>query len=1723
MDGLQPEDPFFWDEDAVAVKLCALPRPCTANYADFAAKVVEHKIDGHTLLTYDLVGMGNGHDLRNELYQTLNVKLIRYKNALGEAIMMLRLKSRAFQQWKLDKLGIGENDGKEVREHGQDSTRMTQQAELVHLPRSSSPVNDAHSASLPAEPLVQTTKPVSQSQIPDNFSFHSEGARDCNNEFEPMGTGNSPAAPTAPTLVAANSPAKSMKRKRVMPQLLQETPLHTLPIPVATEADIISRPSQEKTKNGQPNIYHWDGEVGFSYLGAGSLAEKDVKSALPLLTGQLSEEGDTISTPVPTRFPPGRRLVVHKIMRRVLVKSNRDIAAAHCGTTLDESVGTSSEYDKILELDDLPEDLDEQTLKEIEAEKIDTSKHHAAKFVSVDRVQQILDEEVSAMTMDWNERKLPRYQRKAHSLWGASRCKTKFQRILEARKKVKQYDDRLIKLQTKILQETWGKERDIRLQARCLEQTLDDKLYQTWLGDMLDSRVPPSKQLPQPKRRIRRQKTREEFSNSEILTSSDEDNFIVDDDVDDKNNNNALDESRRPIHTTHSSPADEIKRAPLSTPRAGSPVYIDLTQIESSGASTPSKNATGTHSDRLTPTKMPLIDVAMTDKDGIDIKPRPSARSESLPLTWLEKYQNIEQVVSNPPSYWIKLRDRYGLVLALLWKLSHARRSAIVKHMQQQSVNESFQSTITRLISNPVQDLAQLSQVDADTLAFDLSRLFYCFLKVKNIKESRLVGPKPTLVDRLKDQQDKNNWSVYYEFLTQMAPRFPQDNQIFRHDMFDDELLDDNVTGEESPSLLEAANIKTPRKSSAKEIVQNKEAVDLREREKRRAEEQQARRHRLRANLGSASVMSHDKSRLIINETKQDDQPFIYINQEIGGRIKDHQIEGVRFMWNQIIQDPTLRQGCLLSHSMGLGKTMQVITLLVAIQESSKSLDPGLVSQIPEDLRQSKTLVACPAGLVNNWTDEIMIWDTERVLGDVAMIEAAHSREERSSISQKWSKDGGVLVVGYTMLSKVLDDVGSSNFYDEPNMVIADEAHILKNPVTLTHKLCSSFRTKSRIAMTGSPLANNIEEYYFMINWIAPNFLGPLQEFRQIYAIPIQHGVSTESDDSKKRGALKMLQVLKQTVEPKVHRATIKSCMETDLPPKQEFVLCVQPKALQTKLYDRYLDAMNREPGGQGSTFTLLSDLGLLCNHPSEFLAKAIDSKNIATSNRKRPLLPSSIISNVTEEFGSNLEDPSYSTKVELLIQILDHARSKGEKVLVFSQSIPTLNYLAGLFEKQKRYFSRLDGSTSIPKRQDYVRSFNLNKDDFYLISTKAGGVGLNIQGANRVVIFDISWNPMNEQQAVGRAYRIGQTKPVTVYYLVTAGTFEQDLHNRTVFKSQLASRVVDKKNPISWGNRSAKLHHHVFETEQEDLTSYTGKDWILDELISCNDGLNAIRKIIPTDTFEEEDDKALLSAEEQQEADDMIKLNQLRLSNPEEYRRLQDLKLQSIQHACYLTQGASPLLPSNRTTRDAVQTMDGASDAPIRPVLDTLSLHPAPLSATYPQWCTQPRSSQLMPIPGAQTFFASKSLQPTRLNGPMPMATPQAGPQNKPNPFNSVIRSPGKAAFRDKMCQKLGGIPATYMTRLDVPPVEFVDRITDSIDIILAKLKRGFLPDNKHWRTLSGFLEHERFVIGVITGAFTPGYLAVTDTSELEMNMAAFNNMTAEEFAVKIRNLHVI
>lgn len=596
---------------------------------------------------------------------------------------------------------------------------------------------------------------------------------------------------------------------------------------------------------------------------------------------------------------------------------------------------------------------------------------------------------------------------------------------------------------------------------------------------------------------------------------------------------------------------------------------------------------------------------------------------------------------------------------------------------------------------------------------------------------------------------------------------------------------------------------------------------------------------------------------------------------------------------------------------------------MCTIADAAASDDPRVREQVPEKFHRSQTLVLCPSSVVQNWTEEFSFWMPKgHNLGAVWEIMSGNNMEseDRFHVIKAWDQGGGVLIISYDLfriivlnkstrptnrnsLSDEQHDFAKEALLSRPNIVIADEAHRLKNEKSAISQVASRFKTLSRIAMTGSPLANHLWEYYQMVEWVAPGYLEDAASFKTKFLEPIQSGSYIDSTRQQQRESLCALKILNGILKPKVLRADT-SVIASDLPPKTEFVIRIPLTNLQEAAYNTFVYAAQEGDDIDSKLYTWLAILQLCCNHPQPFLEKLADrvkqpedpEGSVLPRSMKESGLPADLWSRINALFTlvPRIEDPSLSHRATLLNRILDESIKIGDKVLIFTQSLPTMNFINLMLTERRLKFQRIDGSTNAVERQAITKRFNTGPDQqALLISTRAGGVGLNMFGANRVVIFDFLFNPMWEEQAVGRAYRLGQTKTVFVYRFVSGGTFEENVFNKAVFKRQLAVRVVDKKNVVRESSKNSPiLLHPVKPVKRRDHTEIKGKDKVLDEILAGPHG-NIILEVSVSHIQDNENDR--LTEAENLRVDDELRMERLKRSNPREFeaemKRRQDIQ----------------------------------------------------------------------------------------------------------------------------------------------------------------------------------------------------------------------------------------
>ena len=423
--------------------------------------------------------------------------------------------------------------------------------------------------------------------------------------------------------------------------------------------------------------------------------------------------------------------------------------------------------------------------------------------------------------------------------------------------------------------------------------------------------------------------------------------------------------------------------------------------------------------------------------------------------------------------------------------------------------------------------------------------------------------------------------------------------------------------------------------------------------------------------------------------------------------------------------------GCL-ADDMGLGKTIQVLALHATRRAIASD----------SNVNVGPTLVICPTSLMNNWARE-----AKRFIPDFDVQIFHGPNRSLDSLS-----DNSIIVTSYGVVrsdAAMLDAI-------EWDIVVADEAQHAKNPRSRTAKAIRQISHGVRIALTGTPVENNLSELWSIIDWSVPGLLGPLETFRRTIALPIERD-----------GDRKATERLQRLVEPFLLRRTkTDEGIAPELPAKIERDLIVPLSDEQVTLYKATTEHVLAEVAGthgidrRGLILKFLTGLKQITNHPAQFL------------HETGPL-------------------DARSGKLDALDDLLATATAANESTLIFSQYVAMANLIVKHQQVRGRQIAVLHGGLSVKARQELVDRFQAGDLQILVLSLKAGGTGLNLTAATHVVHYDRWWNPAVEDQATDRAYRIGQTKAVTVHRIITEGTVEDRVADLLTAKRKLAASVT--------------------------------------------------------------------------------------------------------------------------------------------------------------------------------------------------------------------------------------------------------------------------------------------------------------------------------------------
>lgn len=469
-----------------------------------------------------------------------------------------------------------------------------------------------------------------------------------------------------------------------------------------------------------------------------------------------------------------------------------------------------------------------------------------------------------------------------------------------------------------------------------------------------------------------------------------------------------------------------------------------------------------------------------------------------------------------------------------------------------------------------------------------------------------------------------------------------------------------------------------------------------------------------------------------------------------GGQLREFQLKGLNFLalnW-------TRGNNVILADEMGLGKTVQTVSFLSWLRN--------------ERGQEGPFLVVAPLSVIPAWCDTFNHWSPDINYVVYLGPEAARSniREYELFVDGNPKKPKfNVLVTSYDYILADADHLKGIKW----QVLAVDEAHRLKNRESQLYVKLNGFGIPSKVLITGTPIQNNLAELAALLDFLNPGKVLIDEELELLSTADSKEPVDEQLDEAKRLKTQAKLQDLHKSIAPFILRRT-KETVESDLPPKTEKIIRVELSDLQLEYYKNILtrnyaalsDASN---GHKQSLLNIMMELKKVSNHP--YMFQGAEERVLASGSGRREDAVKGLITS--------------SGKMMLLDQLLAKLKKDGHRVLIFSQMVKMLDILADYLRIRGYQFQRLDGTIPAGPRRLAINHFNAeDSDDFcFLLSTRAGGLGINLMTADTVIIYDSDWNPQADLQAMARAHRIGQKRPVNVYRLVAKQTIEEEVVKR--------------------------------------------------------------------------------------------------------------------------------------------------------------------------------------------------------------------------------------------------------------------------------------------------------------------------------------------------------
>lgn len=595
-----------------------------------------------------------------------------------------------------------------------------------------------------------------------------------------------------------------------------------------------------------------------------------------------------------------------------------------------------------------------------------------------------------------------------------------------------------------------------------------------------------------------------------------------------------------------------------------------------------------------------------------------------------------------------------------------------------------------------------------------------------------------------------------------------------------------------------------------------------------------------REGLTPRTINSHSGSTLVSNKRKylpfydktQIDNPIIMnsasdadveviVDPLLSRLLRPHQREGIKFMYdcimnldrgsNSEIQDETKDltstnvlldkdldiNGCILADEMGLGKTLMTISLIWTLLKQTPYCHGRNInisqSGVPLEGYFKKVLIVCPVTLIANWKNEFSKWLGLNKIGVLTLASSNTVDLDKNAVHNflRVHRTYQVMILGYEKLLSVGDILIEDNNHDNKSMasidlLVCDEGHRLKNQSSKILNVLKEINIKNKILLSGTPIQNDLTEFHTIIDFINPGIFGSYNYFKKHYITHITRArdtVNKYNDDIIEVGEEKSNELIKLTKKFILRRTN--DILNKYLPPRTDLILFCKPNSSQLSAFQDTLDGSHLDFNNltYNSSLGLITTFKKICNSPRLVTTPSRTENTKDASNHFR------VVGHAYD---------TISGKLTVLMKLLENIRKNcsEEKVVIVSNYTQTLDIIQDLLNVNSMISCRLDGATPPKQRSTIVSAFNRNPKIFaFLLSAKSGGVGLNLIGGSRLILFDNDWNPSIDIQAMSRIHRDGQKRHCYIYRLVTTGCIDEKILQRQLMKNSLSSKFLDDGN----------------------------------------------------------------------------------------------------------------------------------------------------------------------------------------------------------------------------------------------------------------------------------------------------------------------------------------